>query len=210
MKSLGVIVPVKSAGVKSRLSPVLSASERRALALALFRGLMAVLEKAGLASDCWVVSSDRAVLRGASSIGAHPVAEDSDAGVNSAVRRGMKDASGASEFLVLPSDLPLLRATDVQGLLRLRAAGPRVVIAPSRSFDGTNALLFPRSPRFPLSFDKDSFWNHLAGASRLGLPVGVSARARVMFDVDSPADLLRLARAGGRSESAELARGALR
>lgn len=206
MKALAVIVPVKSADAKSRLSSVLSGRERGSLATSLFRGVMGTLRRAGLVGSCLVVSSDRGVLSEAASLGARPVPEGSDSGVNAAVRAGMKSAPEADEFLVLPSDLPLLKAADVAELLELRGRGPRVVLSPSSSFDGTNALVFPREPTFPLSFDRDSFWNHLAGASGLGLTVGVCARPGIMFDVDSPADLRRLAGTKSRSESAELAR----
>jgi len=208
MNRLAVIVPVKSAGKKSRLSPLLSPPERREFAISLFTELMGTLAKAGLIRSCRVVSSDREVLAAASTLGAVPIPERSDSGVNSAVRLGMRDAPEASEYLVLPSDLPLLRASDLRGLLRLRDGRPGVVISPSAGFDGTNALIFPRVPRFPLSYDRDSFWKHLGGASRLGLRVGVCARERIMFDVDSPDDLRRLAAAGARGGSAEIARGA--
>lgn len=207
MTTLSVIVPVKSTGAKSRLASVLPEGERRAFAISLFRGTMEALARAGVIGSCRVVSSDREVLAMAEGLGARPVREDSDSGVNSAVSAGMSDAAEATEFLVLPSDLPLLRGEDVKALLRLRSAGPRVVITPSSPFDGTNALLFPRTPAFPLSYDRDSFWNHLAGASALGLPVAVCARKGVMFDVDSPADLRRLAATRVGTEAAEIARG---
>jgi 2-phospho-L-lactate guanylyltransferase len=201
---LAVIVPVKSAG-KSRLSPILSAEERRALSESLFKGIMGTLSKSNLLAACHVVSSDPGVLGLASSLGVRTVREERDLGVNEAVRSGMMDAKESSEFLVLPSDLPLLGTADVNEVLRLREAGIRAVVSPSAAFDGTNALLFPRRPRFPLSFDNSSFWNHLAGASRLGLPVGICARKGIMFDVDTPEDLRRLARSGVKSESASLA-----
>ena len=206
MNTLAVVVPVKSDGGKSRLSPVLTANERKAFARSMFLGLLGALTKAGLIGSCMVVSSDRDALKFAAALGARPVRERADSGVNSAVHAAMAAAPKAGEFLVLPSDLPLLRAPDVLGLLRLRALGPEIVLSPSSSFDGTNALLFPRDPSFPLSFDRDSFWNHLDGASGLGFSVGVCARRGIMFDVDSPADLMRLAGSKARSESAGLAR----
>ena len=203
-----MIIPVKASNAKSRLSPVLSPAERRSLVTALFRGLMDTLSKSGLVSTSYVVSSDGQILRLASALGARQVPETADSGVNAAVRAGMSAAKGSREFLVLPSDLPLLGARDLAALLGLRAEGARVVLAPSAAFDGTNALLFPRSPSFPLSFDRNSFWNHLAAASRLGFPTAVCARSGIMFDVDSPDDLRSLAASGVRGRGAAIARGA--
>ncbi|MDE1858537.1 MAG: 2-phospho-L-lactate guanylyltransferase [Thaumarchaeota archaeon] len=208
MTSLAVIVPVKSSGSKSRLSPALSAEQRRAFAASLLKGVIQTVARAGLVGSCMVVSSDDGALKTAAGLGARPVRESGDAGVNAAVRVGMDAARDIDEFLVLPSDLPLLSVADIRAVLRLRRRGLEVVVSPSRSFDGTNALLFPRTPAFPLSFDADSFWNHLAGAARLRLPVGVCARGGITFDVDSPADLRSLAETGARTESAAIARGA--
>lgn len=209
MSELAVVVPVKSAG-KSRLSPVLSAAERRAVSLSMFRGMMGALAGAGVIGACRVVSSDNEVLSEAAALGARPVPEPSDRGVNAAVRAAMDATPEADEFLVLPSDLPLLTAADVSALLRLKADGPDVVLSPSLSFDGTNALLFPRVPGLSLSFDSDSYWNHLSAAAASGLSVGVCARKGIMFDVDSPDDLKALADAKVENESAELARAAAR
>lgn len=208
MKGLAVIVPVKSGG-KSRLSTVLSEAERGALVRSLFRGLMKTLTGAGVVKSCLVVSSDREVLSMALSYGAHPVPESGDHGVNSAVRIGMTEADWAKEFLVLPADLPRFRGSDLGAILRLRRAGLRVLLSPSYAFDGTNALLFPREPPLSISYDANSFWNHLASASKLRFPVGVCARDGIMFDVDSPEDLRRLAGSESRSEAAALARGVL-
>ncbi|MDG6986035.1 MAG: 2-phospho-L-lactate guanylyltransferase [Nitrososphaerota archaeon] len=209
MSDLALVVPVKSSG-KSRLSPVLSAEERRALSVALFRGVMKAVRGAGLIGSCLVVSSDSDVLSTASKCGATPVEEPGDRGVNAAVERGMGEAGWAAQFLVIPSDLPLLKSSDLTDLLRLRAAGVGLLISPSAAFDGTNALLFPRGLRFPLSYDRDSFWNHLRSASELGLRTGIFAKGGVMFDVDSPEDLRALAASASRSEAASIARGALR
>jgi 2-phospho-L-lactate/phosphoenolpyruvate guanylyltransferase len=209
MKHLAVIVPVKSAG-KSRLSTVFSEAERAAFARTLFRGLMKTLTGAGLVGSCLVVSSDQGVLSMASGFGARTVPESGNHGVNSAVQKGMRGADWAKEFLILPSDLPMLRGSDLNAILRLRRAGLRILISPSIAFDGTNALLFPREPRLALSYDSNSFWTHLANASRLGVPVGVCAREGIMFDIDSPDDLRRLAGSGSKSEASAMARGAFR
>jgi 2-phospho-L-lactate guanylyltransferase len=202
-----VIVPVKPSG-KSRLSGVLSEGERRELAGLFLKEVMAALRRAGLAGSTFVVSSDDGAIRLAGSLGARVVREAADTGVNGAVRAGI-GAAAARQILVLPSDLPFLRASDLRRIVALHEGGAKVVIAPSAAFDGTNALLFPRSAAFPLSYDSDSFWSHLSSAAAMGLTVGVCTAQGVMSDIDSPDDLRMLAASGSRSSSAAFARRAL-
>jgi 2-phospho-L-lactate guanylyltransferase len=118
----------------------------------------------------------------------------------------MRESPESRDVLVLPSDLPLLRASDIRKILTLKSKGLDVVLSPSQAFDGTNALLFPRGSPVRLSYDDNSFWAHLASAASHGLSVGVYAGTGVMFDVDSPEDLDALARTDINSKAAAFAR----
>jgi 2-phospho-L-lactate guanylyltransferase (CobY/MobA/RfbA family) len=111
---------------------------------------------------------------------------------------------------VLPADLPLLQAAEVRHLVALKSAGLDVVIAPSLAFDGTNALLFSTVKGLPLSYDNNSFWNHMEAGARKGLSIGVSSAKGLMFDVDSPEDLKTLARSGANTPPATFARRKMR
>lgn len=208
MRLPAVVIPVKSSGAKSRLSGVLNAAQRKEFSAILLSEVLEAVKGAGLGEECHVVSSDRDVLESAAAQGARPVSEDADAGVDEAVRRGMM-ASDAEEFLVLPSDLPLIGPSDLLRILELRRGGVGLVLTPSVAFDGTNALLFSRASRFPLSYDRNSFWNHLASASAMGLSVGVCTGPGVIFDVDSPADFRALVDSGHGGRAAAYARRAL-
>jgi len=205
-----VIVPVKSADRKSRLSGLLSNSEREEFARLLLAGVLRVIRASGLLGRCHVVSPDKGMLDLARRMGSRTLSEESDTGVNSAVFRGLGAVRGESDVLVIPADLPLLKSSDLKHLLEVRSAGVDVAIAPSRAFDGTNALLFAKSARFPLSYDDNSFWNHLAGAAKGGLSVGVRTDRGLMFDVDSPEDFSALAKSGSVRRSADFARSILR
>lgn len=206
MNSLAVLVPVKSRGAKSRLAGFLSPDERREFATLLLTEVLNALAGAGLASDSYVVSSDAEILSLASRLGAGKIREPSDRGVNSAVEFGMRGTPEYQSLLVLPSDLPLLEPADIQELLSLKSLGLDVVVAPSLAFDGTNALLFARAAPITLSYDDNSFWRHISSASRRGLSLGVSSRPGVMFDVDSPEDFAKLAKAQVKKPSVEFAR----
>ena len=126
-----------------------------------------------------------------------------------AVVAGVRAVGRASRALVLPSDLPLLRASEVKHLVSL-SGQLQVVIAPSASFNGTNALVFPPDAGLALSYDRDSFWNHIRASGRKGLSVGVCLDPGLTFDLDSPEDLRVLARSGGRNPAVEFARRAAR
>jgi 2-phospho-L-lactate guanylyltransferase len=193
LNSPAVIVPVKSSRVKSRLSGILPAEQRLAFSRLLLSGVLGVLTEAGLLKSTYVVTSDRATLKLARTLGAFGVAEEGDRGVNSAVVTGVKASGSPDTVLVFPSDLPLLRPSDVTAVLTMKSTGMDVVISPSRGFDGTNALAFSPSSKLALSYDDDSFWNHLASAALNHLRTAVNTRAGLMFDVDSPDDFRVLA-----------------
>jgi 2-phospho-L-lactate/phosphoenolpyruvate guanylyltransferase len=186
---LAVLVPVKSSGPKSRLSGVLSAQERREFGELLLGEVLKTLRRAGLLGVSYVVSSDRRILELSKKLGSGTITEPQDAGVDSAVTRGIEEARFPDSVLVLPSDLPFIKASEIRHLLELGSLGLDVVLVPSSAFDGTNALLFKTTSGFALSYDDNSFWNHLKGAARKGLSVGVCSEPGLMFDVDSPADL---------------------
>ncbi len=205
-----VIIPMKSARVKSRLSAVLSEERRTEFSRVLLSDLFGVLREARILRFSQVVSSDRKTLDYATKMGANAIPEDADAGVNKAVIRVLATIGGNESVLVLPSDLALLKPSELGRLLQLKSAGLDVVLAPSRSFNGTNALLFSSGSDFPLSYDDDSFWNHLGTCGRLGLSAGVCCERGLMFDVDTPDDLRLLAASRSKRRSVAFARAALR
>lgn len=185
-------------------------SEREEFARLLLADLLRVVGSAGLLRSSYVVSPDADMLALASRIGSQTVEEPRDMGVNAAVARGLGVVPGAGSVLVIPADLPLLKRSELLHLVGSAADGRGLTIAPSKAFDGTNALMFPRSARLSLSYDRDSFWNHLSGAAREGLPVRVCTEPGLMFDVDAPGDFEELALSRSGRPSAEFARRAAR
>ncbi|MDG7026120.1 MAG: 2-phospho-L-lactate guanylyltransferase [Nitrososphaerota archaeon] len=196
---------MKSSGGKSRLAGFLSQAQRDEFSKMLLEDVLDAVAGAGLAASCFVVSSDRGILELAAKRGARGVQEEGDSGVNDAVEAGAR-ASGAERVLVLPSDLPLMTSADVRAVIALGDEGMDAVVAPSVAFDGTNALLYPAGAGLHLSYDNNSFWNHLASAAGMGLSVGVSTRPGIMLDIDSPADFKGLASSGSASRAARFSR----
>ena len=201
---------MKSARVKSRLSAVLSEEQRIEFSRILLAELFGVLKEARVLHSSKVVSSDREILDYAVKQGANAFPEDEDAGVNEAVMSVISTFRRNEAALVLPSDLALLTPSELGRLLQLKSAGLDVVLAPSRSFNGTNALLFSSGSNFPLSYDHDSFWNHLGSCGRLELSVAVCCERGLMFDVDTPDDLRSLSASRAKRRSVAFARRALK
>ena len=191
------------------MSSVLSRGERQELESLLLSGVLGALREAGLLAATHVVSSDPEILRLATRTGAGTVLEARDEGVNAAVYLGVDALGRPPKVLVLPSDLPLLRASQLRLLLSLSEM-LQVVIAPSTSFDGTNALVFSPRAGLPLSYDNDSFWNHVRASGRKSLSVGVVSKPGLTFDLDSPDDLCKLAHARVNAPAVVFARRAVR
>jgi 2-phospho-L-lactate/phosphoenolpyruvate guanylyltransferase len=206
LNRLAVLIPFKGEGVKSRLSGLLGPRERREFALALLGDVLEAFRSARLVSSCYVVTADPRAKEVASKAGSGVIAEPSASGVNAAVRLGVDRLGPAMDFLVVPSDIPLLRSMDVKELIAMRSGGLDVVIVPSRAFDGTNALLFGGAGQIPLSYDDHSFWNHVQAAGALKRSLGIYSGDGFRFDVDTEEDFRALARSGGRKDSVKLAR----
>ena len=200
---------MKSSGAKSRLSPVLSRAEREELEFMLLSGVLRALRGAGLLEATHVVSSDPRILRLARRSGADIIQEAGDEGVNAAVDAGVGALGRPRKVLVLPSDLPLLRASHLKHIIALSEL-LQVVIVPSTSFNGTNALLYAPESGMILSYDNDSFWNHIRATGRKGLSTGVVSKQGLTFDLDTPEDLRRLAHLRVNIPAADFARRAFR
>jgi len=164
----------------------------RKFAVLMLKDVLDVLAHAGLERDTYVITSDDFAKSVAKSFGAGVVPETQDRGVNEAVSVALQKLSRKEAFVILPADLPLLAPGEIMGVLSLLEAG-FIVIAPSAKFDGTNALAFTREAQLPLSYDSDSFWNHLAGVSKLAKRVAVPTSTGLIGDIDSPSDFRFLA-----------------
>ena len=205
MRAPAVLVPFKGSRYKSRLAPILETERRKELAYLLLDDLLRTIQKAGLSRRCYVISSDSKARAFATRRGASFILERRASGVNGAVRMGVRRLKGEDRFLVLPSDLAMLSARDIEGALKA-GCDAALVIAPSSSFNGTNLLLFPRRMASELSYDNNSFWNHLAAAARLRLRTAVLTSRGLVFDLDTPSDAREVADSRLNTSAAKLLR----
>lgn len=187
-----VVVPAKSFGrAKSRLEDALDAPARAALARSLLEHVLDAVAACDAVADVLVVTDGDDVALLAHERGLRCVRDPGEPPLRLAVDLGLDAAFAgpAGPALVLMADLPWLSPSDVSGLL---AALDRadVVLGPDAQHLGTNALALGPGVRMPTAFGRaDSFAEHVARATALGLRVRLHESPGVAFDVDTPADL---------------------
>jgi len=202
-----VAVPVKDlVNAKQRLTPVLTAPERAALARAMLGDVLRALRGAR-ADQVWVITRDAAVSGLARGLGARVVAEDENHGHTAAVKSAQATASaeGARVFVTVPGDVPCVRPTEIDALVAAaRARVPGVAFAPSRSGLGTNGAALAPPDVMALRFGEPSFADHLASARSRGLEPRTLDLRGLGLDIDDAADLRALLVEGATTESAQL------
>jgi 2-phospho-L-lactate guanylyltransferase len=202
-----VIIPVKALPLaKSRLGALLSATERRALVLAMLGDVLAAVAAARSIDIVSVISAEPTVLALAEARGAHAL-PDHAPDLNAALTQAAEHyaARGAAAVLALPADIPLLQSHEINDMIATRTAARGMVIAASRD-GGTNALLAWPPLALPFLFGVGSHARHLAAAHERGLAVREFRTPGMELDVDRPDDLLLLAEKDGESEAQRLAR----
>lgn len=191
------LIPMKGfRNAKQRLSPLLHAGEREQLAEVMFRDVLKQTVRAAGLVETVVVTGDDKVAQIASSLGARVMREEAENGETDAVdfaRRELK-RTGREAVLIMPGDMPLMRAEDIEQVLAQvpeTAAAPFALLVPSHDRRGTNALLLAPPDIIKLRFGFDSFSYHLGQVSAQGLPLRFFENERIALDIDDPKDLER-------------------
>jgi 2-phospho-L-lactate/phosphoenolpyruvate guanylyltransferase len=214
--NVAALLPVKGfRNAKLRLSPQLGSAARELLAETMFRDVLRQVRIARGLVGTFVVTGDEKVAAIASAAGAEVIREAEEKGETTAVdfaRRELKSA-GCQAVLIIPGDMPLVRAADIEQLLGQvpkGAAAPFALLVPSHDRLGTNALLLAPPDLIQLRFGYDSFSFHVSQVTAQGLPVHVLENEHFALDIDEPKDLDRLLSCGiDTSESVGVARSLL-
>jgi 2-phospho-L-lactate guanylyltransferase len=112
---------------------------------------------------------------------------------------------GIDSTLVIPADIPLIEASELEQILE-RAPAEGTVLAPAADGRGTNAAFRRPANLFPLRFGNDSFKPHLAAAQATGKPCIVLKLPGIAIDVDNPEDLRKLLAHPGETRTQSLLR----
>ena len=188
------LIPVKDlTQAKVRLAPFLSPAERYTLASAMLDDVLTAVRQASTLERIALVTTDPHALALAAQWRFEVVDEGSGRGETGAVELAVKVCRerGASSLAVIPGDIPLLTAADVDVVLQ-HGRHYDVVIVPSWDSRGTNAVLLRPPDALQLRFGSWSFFPHVKQAKGKGLSYKVLRLPRVALDVDTPEDLARL------------------
>jgi 2-phospho-L-lactate/phosphoenolpyruvate guanylyltransferase len=200
------VLPVKdTAQAKQRLAGMLSAEQRRALALAMAEDVLQTLAAAAGLAGILVVTADPAAAALAARYGARITGDGARAGHTAAVAAAA-DELAAEDFdmLALPGDIPLIAPADVARLLAAHPAPPAFTIVPARDQMGSNAVLCSPAAAVPLRFGDDSFFPHLHAARARGIEPVVMRLPRIALDIDTPEDLALFRTAPSRTRARTL------
>jgi 2-phospho-L-lactate/phosphoenolpyruvate guanylyltransferase len=194
---VSALIPVKGfRDAKQRLAPLLEAAERESLAQAMFRNVFRQVLKARGLTAVYVVTGDDTVAEIAGTLGAKVIREKVEKGETEAVDFARTELVriGCEAVLIVPADLPLIRAADIEQVLsqvRSGAKAPYALLVPSHDRMGTNALLLAPPGIINLRFGYDSFTYHMSQISAQGLPMRFLENERMALDIDEPKDLER-------------------
>jgi len=186
------IVPVKALDEsKSRLKGVLTPNQRSELSREMLLHTLRVLAEVSEVERTMVVSADPKVLALAEGHGAAALEESGSPALNKALNQATVVArdSGVEAVLILPADLPLIRATDVNALIDHAQDPPVIVISPDRRRSGTNALLVGPPDTIEYAFGPRSYDRHVRQAESVGARIEILDLPELGLDVDVPEDL---------------------
>jgi 2-phospho-L-lactate guanylyltransferase len=208
-----ILVPVKNtSSAKQRLAAILDQPSRTALAQAMLHDVLTTLynwparrEKNSPAVA--VVTSDPYAVKLAAEYDFEVIPDPENPGETGAIELATRICveRGANSALVIPADIPLIQAGELDEILQ-HAPAEGSVLVPAADGRGTNAALRRPANLFPLRFGNDSFKPHHAAAQATGKPCVVLHLPGIAVDVDNPADLQQLISLPGETLAQRLAR----
>lgn len=190
--TIWAIVPVKPLRRgKSRLAGMLTEDQRTRLNRFLLEHVLTVLKEIPEIEHTLVVSHDPAALALTREMGGRTVLEDGVPQFNTALKRATVVAQmhGAHAVLILPADLPLIKPSDVEKILKKGKTPPVVVIAPDRRENGTNGLFVNPAGLIEYGYGPGSNRLHEERAEKSGARVEIITSKAIGLDLDLPEDL---------------------
>jgi 2-phospho-L-lactate/phosphoenolpyruvate guanylyltransferase len=203
-----ILVPIKNtSSAKQRLAEVLDQPSRTALAQAMLHDVLDALRGWKTRPQVAIVSSDPYAVKVAEEYEFEVIPDPENPGETGAIEMATRVCveRGVDSTLVIPADIPLIEAWELEEILR-QAPAEGTVLVPAGDGRGTNAIFRRPADLFPLRFGNDSFKPHHAAAEATGKPCVVLKFAGISVDVDNPEDLQRLIALPGETRAQRLGR----
>jgi 2-phospho-L-lactate/phosphoenolpyruvate guanylyltransferase len=203
-----ILVPVKNlASAKQRLAPVLDQASRTKLAQAMLHDVLSALHGWKNRLPVAVVTSDAYAMDLAAEYGFEIIPDPDNPGETGAIEMAtcVCVERGVEWTLIIPADIPLIEAWEVEEILK-RAPAEGSVLAAAGDGRGTNAAFRRPANLFPLRFGSDSFKPHHTAAQATGKPCIVLRLPGIAVDIDNPEDLKQLISLPGETRAQRLAR----
>jgi 2-phospho-L-lactate guanylyltransferase len=203
-----ILVPVKNlSGAKQRLAAVLDQSARTELAQAMLHDVVAAIAAWRHRPACALVTGDPFALELAEQYDLEIIPDRMNPGETGAIEMATRLclARGIDSTLVIPADIPLVQASELEQVLEQSPAEGSVLV-PAADGRGTNAAFRRPANLFPLRFGNDSFMPHLAAARATGKPCVVLQLTSIAVDVDNPEDLQKVLSYPGETRTQSLIR----
>ncbi len=191
---LRAVIPMKPlAQCKLRLAPVLDATQRAQLALAMLETVAAGARDADGICEVIVLGGDSRIQEVCRRLGV-TWQTDPAGGLNAALQSIYDTGRHAAldGMLYLAGDLPALDTSDVDAMLG--ALEGRDVVLGAGARGGTNAIALRRGLRFRFELGEDSLARHQTQVDRLGLRWRLHEAPAIYADLDTPSDIARLRR----------------
>jgi 2-phospho-L-lactate/phosphoenolpyruvate guanylyltransferase len=203
-----ILIPVKNlSSAKQRLASVLDQTSRTDLAQAMLSDVLAAMNQWKSRPPVVLVTSDPYAIELARGYDFEVIADPHNPGETGAIEMATSVCMARNEksTLVIPADIPLIQAWELEEILK-HAPAEGSVLVPSADGRGTNAVFRRPADLFRLRFGNDSFKPHHAAAKATGKPCVVLDLPGIALDVDTPFDLQQLIARPGESRSQRLAR----
>jgi 2-phospho-L-lactate guanylyltransferase len=180
---------------KQRLAVGIDEQRRRQLIEAMLADVLEAIGEARTVERTLLVTAEPRAEELAAELGAEVVADPQEPGHSEAALAGVARAEelGGECVVLLPGDCPLL---DPRELDRLLTGVPSrfVAVVPDRHGTGTNALVLSPPRAIVPRFGEGSCAAHVEAARGAGVPFAVEELSSLALDLDTPADVVALAR----------------
>jgi 2-phospho-L-lactate guanylyltransferase len=194
---LWALVPIKQLSLsKQRLNNSLG-DDRQKLTEAMLNDVLSALAASQEIDQIAVVTSDPMLAAQIQQRGHLVIQENEPHGLNSAIKTGVEAIRkrGAKTVVVLPADVPLITAEEVDRLVSSYEqqsqadSGMVVGILPSGDRKGTNCLILDAEQAFTFRYGVDSFELHCRSVkSHNGKVISLDS-STVSLDIDEPEDV---------------------